>query len=126
MFDSSMSAVAIAARIQELQAAAGIKAQLVNPSGRGAGIITLTGWVALAALVSCPFRMLKLGITLTGKQCCSALRGSQHMAALFLASLDSVLVRTGQESADIRLGRQSSAECTRQTAKSHGRQQPCG
>jgi len=52
MFDSSMSAAAIAARIQELQAAAGIKAQLVNPSGRGAGIITLTGWVALAALVS--------------------------------------------------------------------------
>ena len=51
MFDSSMSAAAIAARIQELQAAAGIKAQLVNPSGRGAGIITLTGWVALAALV---------------------------------------------------------------------------
>ena len=54
MFDSSMSAAAIAARIQELQAAAGIKAQLVNPSGRGAGIITLTGWVALAALVSPP------------------------------------------------------------------------
>ena len=54
MFDSSMSAAAIAARIQELQAAAGIKAQLVNPSGRGAGIITLTGWVALAALVSSP------------------------------------------------------------------------
>ncbi len=52
MFDSSMSAAAIAARIQELQAAAGIKGQLVNPSGRGAGIITLTGWVALAALVS--------------------------------------------------------------------------
>ena len=51
MFDSSMSAAAIAARIQELQAAAGIKAQLVNPAGRGAGIITLTGWVALAALV---------------------------------------------------------------------------
>ena len=24
----------------------------VNPAGRGAGIITLTGWVALAALVS--------------------------------------------------------------------------
>ena len=54
MFDSSMSAAAIAARIQELQAAAGIKAQLVNPAGRGAGIITLTGWVALAALVRHP------------------------------------------------------------------------
>lgn len=54
MFDSSMSAAAIAARIQELQAAAGIKAQLVNPAGRGAGIITLTGWVALAALVRYP------------------------------------------------------------------------
>ncbi|BDA41257.1 probable Golgi apparatus protein 1 [Coccomyxa sp. Obi] len=52
MFDSSMSAAAIAQRVQELQAAAGIKAQLVNPAGRGAGIITLTGWVALAALVS--------------------------------------------------------------------------
>lgn len=30
MFDSSMSAAAIAARVQELQAAAGIKAQLVR------------------------------------------------------------------------------------------------
>ena len=37
MFDSSMSAAAIVARVQELQAAAGIKAQLVNPAGRGAG-----------------------------------------------------------------------------------------
>ena len=45
MFDSGMSAAAIVARVQELQAAAGIKAQLVNPAGRGAGIITLTGWV---------------------------------------------------------------------------------
>jgi len=41
-----------APRAQELQAAAGIKARLVNPAGRGAGIITLTGWVALAALAS--------------------------------------------------------------------------
>jgi len=32
MFDSSMSAAAIAARVQELQAAAGIKAQLVRTS----------------------------------------------------------------------------------------------
>lgn len=47
MFDSGMSAAAIVARVQELQAAAGIKAQLVNPAGRGAGIITLTGWVRL-------------------------------------------------------------------------------
>lgn len=31
MFDSSMSAAAIAQRVQELQAAAGIKAQLVTP-----------------------------------------------------------------------------------------------
>ena len=61
MFDSSMSAAAIAARIQELQAAAGIKAQLVNPSGRGAGIITLTGWVALAALVLLPSHTPPLG-----------------------------------------------------------------
>ena len=30
MFDSSMSAAAIAQRVQELQAAAGIKAQLVS------------------------------------------------------------------------------------------------
>ncbi|KAK9838535.1 hypothetical protein WJX81_005974 [Elliptochloris bilobata] len=52
MFDSSMTAAAIAKRVQELQTAAGIKAQLVNPAGRGAGIITLTGWVALAALAS--------------------------------------------------------------------------
>lgn len=52
MFDSSMTAAAIAKRVQELQEVAGIKAQLVNPAGRGAGIITLTGWVALAALAS--------------------------------------------------------------------------
>ena len=32
MFDSSMSAAAIAQRVQELQAAAGIKAQLVGAS----------------------------------------------------------------------------------------------
>jgi hypothetical protein len=38
MFDSGMSAAAIVARVQELQAAAGIKAQLVNPAGRGAGM----------------------------------------------------------------------------------------
>ena len=57
MFDSGMSAAAIVARVQELQAAAGIKAQLVNPAGRGAGIITLTGWVRGAAGQACCFRL---------------------------------------------------------------------
>ena len=76
MFDSSMSAAAIAARIQELQAAAGIKAQLVNPAGRGAGIITLTGWVALAALVRPPRQPVPLAATRAAlKPAAALLRG---------------------------------------------------
>ena len=52
MFDSSMTAAAIAEKVAELQKAAGIKTQLVNPYGRGTSFITLTGWVALAALAA--------------------------------------------------------------------------
>ena len=52
MFDSSMAASAIAEKVAELQKAAGIKTQLVNPYGRGASFITLTGWVALAAMAA--------------------------------------------------------------------------
>lgn len=52
MFDSSMTAAAIAEKVANLQKAAGIKSQLVNPYGRGASFITLTGWVALAAVAA--------------------------------------------------------------------------
>lgn len=52
MFDSSMTAAAIAEKVAELQKAAGITTQLVNPYGRGTSFLTLNGWVALAALAS--------------------------------------------------------------------------
>ena len=52
MFDSSMTAAAIAEKVAELQKAAGITTQLVNPYGKGTSFITLTGWVALAALAA--------------------------------------------------------------------------
>ena len=52
MFDNSMTAAAIAEKVAELQKAAGISSQLVNPYGRGTSFITLTGWVALAALAA--------------------------------------------------------------------------
>lgn len=43
MFDNSMTAAAVAAKIQRIQEAAGIKANLVNPYGKGSSVITLTG-----------------------------------------------------------------------------------
>lgn len=52
MFDSSMTAAAIAEKVADLQKAAGITTQLVNPYGKGTSFITLTGWVALAALAA--------------------------------------------------------------------------
>jgi hypothetical protein len=52
MFDNSMTAAAIADKVAELQKAAGISSQLVNPYGRGTSFVTLTGWVALAALAA--------------------------------------------------------------------------
>lgn len=52
MFDSSMTAAAIAEKVADLQKAAGISSQLVNPYGRGTSFITLSGWVALAALAA--------------------------------------------------------------------------
>ena len=52
MFDSSMTAAAIAEKVADLQKAAGIKTQLVNPYGRGTSFVTLTGWVALAAVAA--------------------------------------------------------------------------
>lgn len=52
MFDSSMTAAAIAEKVAELQKAAGFTTQLVNPYGRGTSFITLNGWVALAALAA--------------------------------------------------------------------------
>ena len=61
MFDSSMTSAAIAEKVAELQKAAGITTQLVNPYGRGTSFITLTGWVALAALAA-------LFIVIAGKQ----------------------------------------------------------
>lgn len=52
MFDASMSAAAIADRVSQIQRAAGISAKLVDPKATGANVITLTGWVALAAIAS--------------------------------------------------------------------------
>lgn len=52
MFDKSMTSAAIAQRITEMQRAAGITTQLVNPYGRGTSFVTLTGWVAIMALLS--------------------------------------------------------------------------
>ncbi|KAK9820440.1 hypothetical protein WJX72_010380 [[Myrmecia] bisecta] len=52
MFDSSMTASAIAQKVADIQKAASISAQLVNPQARGASVITLTGWVALAAVAA--------------------------------------------------------------------------
>ena len=43
MFDSSMTAAAIAAKVNELQKAAGFNAPLLNPEGTGTSFITLTG-----------------------------------------------------------------------------------
>ncbi|KAK9797745.1 hypothetical protein WJX73_005342 [Symbiochloris irregularis] len=52
MFDSSMSAATIAAKVQELQKAAGFTTPLVNPEGSGTSFLTLTGWMALLALAA--------------------------------------------------------------------------
>ena len=65
MFDSSMTAAAIAEKVAELQKAAGFTTQLVNPYGRGTSFITLNGWVALAALAA-------LFIVVAGKLSASA------------------------------------------------------
>ena len=43
MFDSTMSAASIAAKVNELQKAAGFSAPLLNPEGKGTSFITLTG-----------------------------------------------------------------------------------
>ena len=61
MFDSSMTAAAIAEKVADLQKAAGISSQLVNPYGRGTSFVTLSGWVALAALAA-------LFIVIAGRQ----------------------------------------------------------
>ena len=48
MFDSSMSAATIAAKVNDLQKAAGFSTPLLNPEGRGTSFITLTGRTGLA------------------------------------------------------------------------------
>lgn len=52
MFDKSMGSAVIAQRVIEMQRAAGFGPQLVNPYGSGTSFITLSGWVALLALLS--------------------------------------------------------------------------
>ena len=51
MFDSSMSAATIAAKVNELQKAAGFSTPLLNPEGRGTSFITLTGKAVLSVQV---------------------------------------------------------------------------
>ena len=52
LFSASMQPSAVAERFVQIQQKAGIRAGLVNPAAQGLGIITLTGWVALAAIMS--------------------------------------------------------------------------
>ena len=59
MFDKSMTSKAIAARVIEMQRAAGIGKSLVNPYGSGASFITLSGWMALLAVLS----LVTVGVT---------------------------------------------------------------
>ncbi len=47
-----MQPSAVAERFVAIQQKAGIKAGLVNPAAQGLGIVTLTGWVALAAIMA--------------------------------------------------------------------------
>lgn len=46
------SASALLTKIAELQRAAGVEALLVDPYTRGGGSVTVTGWVALACIMS--------------------------------------------------------------------------
>ncbi len=52
LLDSDHSLVALAEKVQALTQAAGVKTRLYNPYKSGVSVITLTGWVALLAVVS--------------------------------------------------------------------------
>ncbi|GFH19709.1 uncharacterized protein HaLaN_16706 [Haematococcus lacustris] len=51
-FDHPDSTNAIVQKIAELQQAAGLSAVLVNPNSRTSSTVTVTGWVALACIIS--------------------------------------------------------------------------
>jgi Golgi apparatus protein 1 len=53
---------AVATRVAEIARAAGLSSAFVSPSGSGAGAITLTGWVALAALAASAMVGLALAV----------------------------------------------------------------
>ena len=59
MFDKTMTSKAIAQKVIEMQRAAGFGHSLVNPYGSGTSFITLSGWVALLALLS----LITIGVT---------------------------------------------------------------
>lgn len=53
MFDSGMTVDAVASRVAEIARAAGLSSTFVTPAGPGgAASITVTGWVALAAVAA--------------------------------------------------------------------------
>lgn len=53
MFDGSMTAAAVVSKVAEIEKAAGMSGStLVNPGGKGASMVTLTGWIALASVAS--------------------------------------------------------------------------
>lgn len=52
LLDSEHSLVALAEKVQALTQAAGVKTRLYNPYKSGVSVVTLTGWVALLAVVS--------------------------------------------------------------------------
>ena len=78
MFDSSMSAAAIVARVQELQAAAGIKARLVNPAGRGAGAVPSPPVAVVLCLLS--NQSLRCKLRPRGHVCREPLPPEAHLA----------------------------------------------
>ncbi len=51
-FEYSESSNAIIQKIADLQNAAGLKGALVDPSARSGSTVTVTGWVALACIMS--------------------------------------------------------------------------
>lgn len=86
MFDSSMSAATIAAKVNELQKAAGFSTPLLNPEGRGTSFITLTGelhaWhvqseVSLNVLAAC---MTWCSLSVAHKKPIAELTAPSHIA----------------------------------------------
>lgn len=50
MFPDGLSIDAVAQRVAELATAAGLNGTFVDPSASGTGVITLTGWIAMASI----------------------------------------------------------------------------